>query len=149
MEPYTRLTKDQPHFVINGDIGNFQHIIDISRLQASIINNALIYQIIVPMFENDEWTLFRHIAIPYKIQESFVAPLIEHEYTLEEIGRYIPVDQPYITKYSRESPIGKLCERMQPTQHLNPKMYNPIKNRKKAAFKITSPSYQCKAVTNI
>ena len=28
MESYTRLTKDQPHFVINGNIGNFQHVID-------------------------------------------------------------------------------------------------------------------------
>ena len=44
MKSYIRLTKDQPHFVINGNIGNF-HIIDISRLQASIINNTLIYQI--------------------------------------------------------------------------------------------------------
>ena len=63
MESYTRLTKDQPRFVINGNIGNFQHIIDIRRLQASIINDTLIYQIIVAMLESDEWTLFRHIAI--------------------------------------------------------------------------------------
>ncbi|KAK9296903.1 hypothetical protein QLX08_009213 [Tetragonisca angustula] len=134
MESYTRLTKDQPRFVINGNIGNFQHIIDISRLQASIINDTLIYQIIVPMLESDEWTLFRHIAIPHKIQESFIAPLIEHEYTLE-IGGYIPIDQAYITKYCRESPIGKLCERTQPTQHLNSKMYNPIENCKNTVFR--------------
>ena len=49
------------------------------------------------MIENDEWKLFRHIAIPHKIQESFVAPIMEHEYTLEEIEEYIPVDQAYIT----------------------------------------------------
>lgn len=76
IESYNRLT--QKSFVTINNQMKFQEIIDVSRLSTATRNNSVIYQIIVPIFEERFWKLLHYIAIPSKLQNNFNAPILEN-----------------------------------------------------------------------
>ncbi|KOX75598.1 hypothetical protein WN51_12787 [Melipona quadrifasciata] len=117
----------------------FQEIIDVSRSNTATRNNSVIYQIIVPILEEHFWKLLRYIAIPNKIQNSFIAPLLENEYVLNEENNYIPVNYEYVNRYCRESPVGKICKRTQPTIHTE--TYDPTNDCKTVMFNIVNLTF--------
>ncbi|KAK1123337.1 hypothetical protein K0M31_008955 [Melipona bicolor] len=134
MENYYELIRR--NFVTTNNEAKFQDIIDSSRLTTVTKNNTLIYQIIIPIFERNSWEIVHYIVIPYKIQDSFVAPILENEYALRDGNNYIPINYEYLVKFCRDSSIGKICKRTQPTIHFNDESYDPIDKCKTALFKI-------------
>ncbi|KAK1123962.1 hypothetical protein K0M31_006990 [Melipona bicolor] len=139
IESYNTLT--QKSFITVNNQLKFQEIIDVSRLSTATKNNSIIYQIIVPIFEERFWKLLHYIAIPSKVQNNFIAPILENEYALKKKNDYIPVNYEYIKRYCRESPVGKICERTQPTIHFETENYNPANECETAIFKIINLTF--------
>ncbi|XP_076633181.1 uncharacterized protein LOC143347671 [Colletes latitarsis] len=96
---------------------NFQTLIDISRLKTQTVDNALIYQIIVPVLEESEWSIIKYYAIPHKINNVFFSPILDHDMIMQQQTFQIIIDESYLEKYCRDSSIGLICERTQPTRH--------------------------------
>lgn len=74
MESYYKLI--EKNFVTRNNNAKFQEIIDSSRLSTATKDNTLIYQITIPIFEENSWKILHHIVIPRKIQDSFIAPVL-------------------------------------------------------------------------
>lgn len=139
IESYNKLI-DKNFIVMNRNM-KFQEIIDISRLNTATKNNALVYQIVIPALEENKWKVLHYVAIPYKIQNNFIAPVLENEYTLQEKTNYIPIDYEYLSRHCRNSPIGKLCKRVQPMIHFDKQNFDPINKCKTAIFKIDTITF--------
>ncbi|KOX73200.1 hypothetical protein WN51_01791 [Melipona quadrifasciata] len=69
----------------------------------------------------------------------FIAPLLENEYVLNEENNYIPVNYEYVNRYCRESPVGKICKRTQPTIHTE--TYDPTNDCKTVMFNIVNLTF--------
>ncbi|XP_076167209.1 uncharacterized protein LOC143146631 [Ptiloglossa arizonensis] len=98
---------------------NFQTLIDISQLKIYLTNQKIIYSIIIPILEENEWTHTKLYTIPYKKGSTFVAPLLKHEHLLKASGQFIPIDIAYLDHYCKPTSLAKICKRTQPTQNTN------------------------------
>ncbi|KOX74941.1 hypothetical protein WN51_12625 [Melipona quadrifasciata] len=116
IQAYKDVTKTKP-ITISTQKENFQTIIDISKLTAVIIDDTIIYQIEIPILEEHEWTVIKYYPIPCQIHNVFLAPLIDDDMILKQAGSQIIINEYYLKQYRKNSPLGLICERTQPTRH--------------------------------
>lgn len=100
---------------IEPKIENYQLLLDISTLTLATINNKIIYQISVPLLEDEEWEINRIYPIPHKQQSIFVAPVIEHNIILESAEQYVAIDSEYLRDKCKLITSFTVCERTQPS----------------------------------
>ncbi|KOX80093.1 hypothetical protein WN51_08997 [Melipona quadrifasciata] len=72
-----------------------------------------------PILEEHEWTIIKYYPIPLncQIHNVFLAFLIDHDVILEKAGSQIIINEYYLKQYCKNSPLGLICERTQPTRH--------------------------------
>ncbi|CAL7937384.1 unnamed protein product [Xylocopa violacea] len=94
---------------------NYQLLLDISSLTLYTLQNKIIYQISVPLLEDEEWLISKLYSIPHKQNNVFIAPILEHNLVLQTSTQFILVDESYRHTKCKTNTVLTICERTQPT----------------------------------
>ena len=99
---------------------NYQHLIDISKVDICILNSTLLYPIKLPLLEADQYSVQHLIPIPVKNGKSFLASLPDHEFLFlnDQKTLYVPADKESI-KECKLIDTHRICKRTQPTHLLS------------------------------
>ncbi|XP_076395856.1 uncharacterized protein LOC143265783 [Megachile rotundata] len=127
------------HTEIKGTLDNFQLLIDISTLTLVIHDHKIIYQIEIPILENNEWKIVKYHSIPVKQNQVFTAKLLTYSLVLINQEQFMVIDNEYLSQNCRNTPLEQICKRTQPI-HIN----NPENCKEKctvAVFKIETIAF--------
>lgn len=104
-------------YTIQAELGNYQEIIDISKLTVTLSKGKIIFILDLPLTEHNTYTVTRLIPIPFRHGQTFIAIIPESEILLQEEnkGSYIPADFHYLETKCRQHGSRRICERTQPT----------------------------------
>ena len=143
------LRKNMLNLHIPAEMNHFQTIIDISRLKTALHNGKIIYQISIPILEDKEWQVIKYYVIPKKIGNTFLAPILNHEIAIQQHEHFIFVDEPYLLRHCRDTPIGSICVRTQPTQQRTDanECVNPMHGKRTDYTKCPTAVFQIKGLT--
>ena len=138
---------------------NFQFILDIAELKVFTVNNKIFFNISVPLLIDLEWDIAQVYAIPKKIGNAFLAPLIEHRIFLTSGLTYINADQEYLEKRCKSKMNLLMCKQTQPihdrkTRHdcaseiINFEIINSVQTCKYVVYKIEEILYRLERKIN-
>ena len=98
---------------------NYQHLIDVSKVDIGILNSTLLYSIKLPLLEADQYSVQHLIPIPIKNGKSFLASLPDYEFLFLNDPKtlYVPADKESI-KECKLIDTHRICKRTQPTHLL-------------------------------
>ena len=99
---------------------NYQHLIDISKVDIGILNSTLLHSIKLPLLEADQYSVQHLIPIPIKNGKSFLASLPDHEFLFlnDQKTLYVPADKESI-KECKLIDTHRICKRSEPTHLLS------------------------------
>lgn len=78
--------------------GNYQFILDISKLTVFTIKTEVFFKMTVPFLTDLVWDIMRVYPIPSKRGQAFLAPVVEHTIFLTQQYTYMNVDNEYLDK---------------------------------------------------
>lgn len=103
-------------YTIPLEIANYQKILDISEKSITLINYKLVYILLIPLLEPDDYEIRRLIPIPFKHGNNFVAIIPESEILLinKQHTHYLTADSQYL-RNCRTANSVRICKRTQPS----------------------------------
>lgn len=122
-------------------LSSFQILIDISSLKMILSQGKIIYQISVPILEDEEWTHVKLYPIPQRHGQNFITPIPKYDHLLYSKGHIIPIDQMYLDHFCKDTNIGKTCKRTQPTQQVTSPVNCKIEECSYSAFRINQLTF--------